>query len=92
LPSAWGSGAHRWSEASTSVGGVVKRTAGGLAAGACYSVSADGASLGSFRADSSGRIVFNTNRHSGTVNFAIQASPCRAAAPIPAVRLPLILR
>jgi len=92
LPSAWRAGAHSWSETSTSATGVVERTAGGLTGGACYAVAANGASLGSFKADSSGRIAFNTSGLSGTINFAIRASQCSAGAPAPAVRLPLIRR
>jgi len=92
LPSAWSAGAHSWSETSTNVAGVVERRAGGLAAGACYSVDANGTSLVSFKADSSGQIAFNTSGQSGTVNFAIQPSQCPVAVPAPAVRLPLIQR
>jgi parallel beta-helix repeat protein len=92
LPSAWGTNGHSWSETSANLTGHVERTAGGLAAGACYTATSNGASLGSFRADSNGRIAFSSSGQTGTVNFTIQASPCSAAAPAPAVRLPLILR
>jgi parallel beta-helix repeat protein len=94
LPSAWSAGAHSWSETSTNVAGVVNRTAGGLMAGACYTVVANSASLGIFKADTSGYIAFNLSGKRGTVNFAIYSSQCSAAAPapLPTVRLPLIQR
>ncbi|MEP7190583.1 MAG: right-handed parallel beta-helix repeat-containing protein, partial [Roseiflexaceae bacterium] len=92
LPSAWSAGAHSWSETSTSATSSVDRTAGGLAAGACYTASANGATLGNFKADPSGQLAFNTSGQTGTVMFAIQESQCPVAAPAPTIRLPLILR
>lgn len=92
LPSAWSAGAHSWSETSTSATSSVDRTAGGLAAGACYTVSANGAALGNFKADPSGRIAFSAGSQVGTVQFAIRESQCPVAAPAPTIRLPLIQR
>jgi hypothetical protein len=92
LPSAWSADAHSWSETFSGVTGIVSRTAGGLAAGSCYTVEANGALLGSFKADTSGHIAFSASGQSGAVNFTIHSSQCSVAAPAPAVRLPLIQR
>jgi parallel beta-helix repeat protein len=92
LPSVWNAEAHSWSETSANVAGVVNRTAGALTPGACYTVFANDAALGSFKADSSGQIAFSAAGQAGSVNFDIQQSQCSAAAPAPTVRLPLILR
>jgi hypothetical protein len=92
LAGAWSAEAHSWSEAAANLAGVVDHTAGGLTPGACYTVSANDAALGSFKADSRGQIAFSAGGQAGTVNFAIQQSQCSVAAPAPAARLPLILR
>jgi hypothetical protein len=57
-------------------------------------VAANGASLGSFKANPNGQIAFSAGGQIGTVNFAIYSSQCNAAAPapLPTVRLPLIQR
>jgi len=93
LPSAWGTGGWRWSERSDKSNGLVARSAGGLANEACYDVAANGASIGVFRADGSGRLAFSSGGQSGTTDFVIStSSQCSAAVPQPAVLLPLILR
>jgi len=93
LPSVWGAGAWRWSESAGATSGPIAHRAGGLTAGVCYGVTADGASIGAFSADGSGHIAFSSAGQSGTVNLAIIASSqCSGAAPGLAVRLPLIRR
>jgi hypothetical protein len=93
LPAVWGSDGWRWSERSDTPNGMVTRRAGGLAPAGCYDVTADGASIGIFKPDSSGRIGFSSAGQSGTTDFRIGASlQCNIAAPQPGVRLPLIVR
>jgi parallel beta-helix repeat protein len=93
LPAAWGTDGRRWSERSDAPNGTVARSAGGLMAGACYDVTANGTSLGVFRSNSSGRVTFSSAGQRGAINFAIgPARPCSAAAPQPGVWLPLIVR
>ena len=95
LPSAWSADAHSWRETAPGVPGIVDRSVGGLVAGACYTVAANGASLGSFKADAGGRIAFSARGQSGSADFAIHASECNVGplpAPLPVVRLPLIRR
>ncbi|HJZ46368.1 MAG TPA: right-handed parallel beta-helix repeat-containing protein [Roseiflexaceae bacterium] len=93
LPSAWSASGRRWSESASTAAGPIAHLAGGLTAGGCFGVTANGASIGAFKADSSGLIAFSSSGKSGTVNFAIDpSSQCGAATPAPGIRLPLILR
>ena len=71
LPSAWGAGARRWSESASTPSGPIAHRAGGLTARACYGVTANGASIGAFTADSSGHIALSLGGQIGTVNVAI---------------------
>lgn len=96
-----------WTETSSTAAGAVAHTTGGLAAGGCYSVTANGAQLGPFSADSSGRISFTYSGGYGSpVTFAVaKAANCTeppsptptptplppGGAPQPAVYLPFIM-
>lgn len=92
---AWDAGARSWSESSSTTTGPVGHAMGGLQAGACYAVTANGASIGVFRADDGGRIGFSYGRgYGGTVAFALAAAACGSTAPELSHKLylPLVIR
>jgi len=91
---AWEAGTRGWSESSSSTTGAVPHQVGALAAGACYAISANGSTIGSYRADSSGHIAFNyAGNYGAPIGFALApAAKCAAGAPVGALFLPLIRR
>jgi parallel beta-helix repeat protein len=91
-PTAWGAGGRAWSERSSSAGGAVPHSVGGLAPGACYGVMANGAALAKLRADAAGQITFSYGGgYSTPVSFAAsQATGCAAQAPAPRIFMPLL--
>ena len=70
-PTAWSAGERSWIETRSAASGTVAHSVGGLTAGACYSVAANHRSIGAFKADSSGHIVFSSSGQNGTVDYAI---------------------
>jgi len=93
-PSAWSAGSRAWSERPSGAVGAVAHRVGGLQAGACYAVTADGKPIGALKADASGRLAFSYAPR-GASNFALaRVSSCAAPAPAPArvALVPLIRR
>jgi len=88
----WDTGSRAWSESSSSTTGAVAHQVGGLMAGTCYAVSADGKPIGGFRADSGARIAFDyTGGYGAPVGFRLApAANCVAGAPTRALFLPLV--
>jgi mannuronan 5-epimerase len=82
-----------WIETSSTATGAVAHTAGGLAAGGCYGVTANGAPLGPLRADSSGRIAFAYGgSYSSPVTFTVaKAADCTEPPPEDAPQLVVYL-
>jgi poly(beta-D-mannuronate) C5 epimerase len=90
-PTAWDAATHSWSETSTTTTGSVAHSVGGLVSGACYDVTANGTSIGSFEADGSQHISFGYSGYNGTIRFAVaRSTQCVALAPAHTVLLPLI--
>jgi parallel beta-helix repeat protein len=90
----WQGGTRSWSETSDTVTGPVAHAVGGLTAGACYEVTANGSALGEHRADAGGRITFSySGGYKGAIRFVVtRVSGCVAAAPAHRLLVPLARR
>jgi parallel beta-helix repeat protein len=94
-PTAWDGSTQAWNETSSTTSGTVVHTVGGLVAGACYSVAANGKPLGIFTAGSSRHISFGySGGYNGMVGYAVaRSAQCDAAfAPTSTLLLPIVRR
>jgi parallel beta-helix repeat protein len=90
---AWAPPARAWSERSTTTTGTVAHQLGALAPGACYAISANNRTIGSYRSDSSGHIAFGYGGGYGApVQFRAGQVPCVGRAPAHNLFVPLVWR